>query len=77
MKFEDNLKQLETLVAGMNSGEMSLDEMIKAFEEGRKLVDTCQKELESIRLKIEKVTASGTEPVAIVKNGNGEPDVAL
>ena len=59
MKFEDNLKKLEGLVAKMESGEMNLDEMIKAFEEGRKLVADCQKDLESIRLRIEKVTHDG------------------
>ena len=59
MKFEDNLKKLEGLVAKMESGEMNLDEMIKAFEEGRKLVSDCQKDLESIRQRIEKVTKDG------------------
>ena len=59
MNFEDNLKKLELLVAKMESGDMKLDDMIKAFEEGRKLVDTCQKDLESIRQRIEKVTKSG------------------
>ena len=60
MKFEDNLRKLETLVAQMESGEMKLDEMIKAFEDGRKLVAECQQDLESIRQRIEKVTAVGT-----------------
>ena len=66
MKFEDNLKRLEELVAKMESGELSLDDMIKAFEEGRKLVTDCQKDLESIRLRIEKVTKAGTlEPLEV------------
>ena len=66
MKFEDNLKQLEELVAKMESGGLDLDAMIKSFEEGRKLVETCQKDLESIKLRIEKVTKSGTvEPMEI------------
>lgn len=60
MKFEDNLKDLEQLVRKMESGEMKLDEMIKAFEEGRRLTSDCRKELDSIRLKIETVTKSGT-----------------
>lgn len=59
MKFEDNLKKLEGLVGKMESGEMNLDEMIKAFEEGRKLVTECQKDLDSIRQRIEKVTKDG------------------
>ena len=77
MNFEDNLKKLEQLVAKMESGDMKLDDMIKAFEEGRKLVETCQADLESIRLKIEKVTASGTEDIPIVKNASGQDDIAL
>lgn len=78
MKFEDNLKKLEQLVRKMESGEMKLDEMIAAFEEGRGLVKACQDDLESIRLRIEKVTASGaTEDVPVTKNASGEDDVAL
>lgn len=64
MKFEDNLKKLESLVSKMETGELGLDEMIVAFEEGRKLADECQKSLESIRLRIEKVTRTGAvEPM--------------
>ncbi len=64
MKFEDNLKKLEELVSKMESGGLDLDAMIRSFEEGRKLVDICQKDLESIKLRIEKVTRSGAiEPV--------------
>ena len=64
MKFEDNLKRLEGLVGKMESGEMNLDEMIKAFEEGRKLVTECQRDLDSIRQRIEKVTKDGSvEPL--------------
>jgi exodeoxyribonuclease VII small subunit len=59
MKFEDNLKKLEELVGKMESGQLNLDDMIASFEEGRKLVDVCQKDLESIRQRIEKVTKSG------------------
>ena len=65
MKFEENLKTLEDLVAKMESGALSLDEMIRSFEEGRKLVETCSSELESIRRRIEKVTASGVEEMAL------------
>lgn len=64
MNFEDNLRQLEALVAKMESGEMKLDDMIRSFEEGRKLVKACQEELASIRQRIEKVTGSGAvEPL--------------
>ena len=64
MDFEQNLSELERLVAKMESGEMKLDEMIRAFEDGKKRVAACQKELEGIRQRIEKVTQSGAvEPL--------------
>ena len=59
VKFEENLKKLETIVDGMESGQMNLDAMIKAFEDGRKLVTQCRKDLESVQLRIEKVTKGG------------------
>ncbi len=70
MKFEDNLKRLEELVRKMESGGLSLDEMIAAFEDGRKLVETCRSDLESIRLRIEKVTSNGAVPVAVKPDGD-------
>lgn len=78
MKFEENLGSLEKIVRRMESGEMKLDEMIAAFEEGRALVKTCQDDLESIRLKIEKVTSSGgTEQIPVVKNASGQDDIDI
>lgn len=66
MTFEEKLTKLEALVKKMESGELKLDEMIKAFEEGRALVNDCRQELDSIRLRIEKVTAEGkVEPLEI------------
>ena len=59
MKFEDNLAKLEDTVRKMESGELSLDQMIASFEEGRQLIEKCTKELEAIRLRIEKVTKDG------------------
>ncbi|MBR1920417.1 MAG: exodeoxyribonuclease VII small subunit [Kiritimatiellae bacterium] len=56
MQFEGKLKKLEDIVARMEDGELPLDRMIKTFEEGRALVDSCRKDLESIRQRIEKVT---------------------
>ena len=59
MKFEESIKKLESIVAKMERGDQNLDEMIAGFEEGKKLADDCEKELKSIKLKIEKVTKDG------------------
>ena len=59
MKFEDNLRKLESIVEAMESGQMNLDARIKSFEDGRRLVAECRKDLESVRRRIEKVTKGG------------------
>ena len=67
--FEESLKKLEQLVAQMESGTLSLDEMMTNFEEGRRLVQFCTSELESIRQRIEKVTSQEppkVEPLDLV-----------
>ncbi len=62
MNFEESLKTLERLVAEMESGELSLDEMMKRFEEGRKLVASYTAALDSVRQRIEKVVSAPGEP---------------
>lgn len=59
MNFEEALKKLERLVDKLEAGGLSLDETIKCYEEGKHLVDVCQRELKSVQLRIEKVTKSG------------------
>ena len=70
MKFEDNLSSLERLVGRMESGDMGLDDMIAAFEKGRALLETCRRDLESTRLKIEKVVSGEVRPVETAPDGD-------
>ncbi len=63
--FEEALNRLEKLVAEMESGEHSLDEMMKRFEEGRALVASCTAELSAIRQRIEKVVSAPGEPTKV------------
>ena len=53
--FEQSLERLEELVEQMESGELSLEDMIKHFEEGSRLVEICSKKLNEVELKIEKL----------------------
>ena len=53
--FEKSLGRLEELVGEMEGGELSLEEMIKHFEEGSKLVGLCTKKLNEVEQKIEKL----------------------
>jgi len=54
--FESALKELESLVSKMESGELSLDDSLKAFERGIELTRTCQSTLEAAELKIQMLT---------------------
>jgi exodeoxyribonuclease VII small subunit len=52
-KFEDELSELEETVARIDSGELSLEESIKAFEQGVALVRSLNQKLEQVEKKIE------------------------
>jgi exodeoxyribonuclease VII small subunit len=53
--FEDDLSELEGLVADMESGEMGLEDMVQAFEKGQKLVKRCNDRLNEVERKIEVI----------------------
>jgi len=59
--FEKSLERLETLVNEMESGDLPLEEMIKHFEEGSKLVTLCSKKLTEVEQKIEKLVKKDGE----------------
>lgn len=66
VSFEKSLARLEEIVTGMESGALSLDDMIARFEEGQKLIKFCSGKLDEVERKIEKLlTKDGpveTEP---------------
>ena len=55
LSFEDALTELESIVASLESGEVSLDAAISAFERGTELKTLCQARLEEARMKVEKI----------------------
>ena len=57
--FESTLAELERVVEGLENGELSLAEQLKAFERGMELSDQCKKMLEAARLKVIELTDSG------------------
>lgn len=59
--FEQSLERLEELVEEMEGGELSLEGMIKHFEEGSKLVGLCTKKLNEVEQKIEKLVKKDGE----------------
>lgn len=57
--FETSLAQLEQLVTAMESGEMSLEESLKSFEQGVKLTRECQQALQEAEQKVELLLQNG------------------
>jgi exodeoxyribonuclease VII small subunit len=55
-KFEDELKDLEELVARIDSGDLTLEDSIAAFERGVALVRSLNQKLEEIERKVEVLT---------------------
>jgi exodeoxyribonuclease VII small subunit len=51
--FEESLAELESLVERMESGEMSLEDSLKAFEQGIKYTRDCQNALTKAEQKVQ------------------------
>ena len=58
-KFEDNLHRLEAIVKRMESGELSLEDSLKTFEEGIKLYRLCAQKLDEAERRVEILLQQG------------------
>lgn len=69
MSFEDAMKELENVVAKLESGNVPLEDSIKFYERGAALKDHCQKKLAEAEEKVAAITLdkdgqpTGTAPV--------------
>jgi exodeoxyribonuclease VII small subunit len=79
-KFEDDLKDLEGIVTQIDSGELSLEESISAFEGGVALVRSLNQKLDEVERKVEllmrgaqdELRTSAYEDVAAAQKEGGE-----
>ena len=61
--FEENMLRLEAIVAQLEKGEAPLDESLKLFEEGTKLIGECRTALDKAEQQV----------VKLMKSTDGEP----
>ncbi|MBI2438857.1 MAG: exodeoxyribonuclease VII small subunit [Lentisphaerae bacterium] len=59
--FEKALARLETIVREMEGGALSLEKMMKHFEEGMSLVGVCARQLNEVERKIERLVKQGAQ----------------
>ena len=55
LTFEEAMDRLEEIVSSLESGDFPLDESLKLFEEGVKLVKLCNKRLEMVEGAVTKL----------------------
>lgn len=54
--FEEAYEALQQLVAQMESGQMSLEESLKAYQRGNELLQYCQKTLANVEQQVQILT---------------------
>jgi exodeoxyribonuclease VII small subunit len=54
--FEDAITRLEEIVEGMENSELPLEQLIARYEEGVKLVKTCEEKLKAVEGRIEIIS---------------------
>jgi exodeoxyribonuclease VII small subunit len=55
LSFEESFQRLETIVQNLESGESTLEEAMKDFEEGMRLVKHCSKKLNEAETRLQRL----------------------
>ncbi|MBL50597.1 MAG: exodeoxyribonuclease VII small subunit [Candidatus Marinimicrobia bacterium] len=63
--FETALKQLETVVKQMESGDASLEQSLEWFEEGMDLIKYCQGQLKDAEQTVQELIQKSTGDLVI------------
>ena len=56
MSFEENIEKLEEILSRLEDEKLPLDTSVKLYEEGMKLISSCNRELESAERRIKILT---------------------
>ncbi len=59
MSFEDAMKELETVVTRLESGDVPLEDSIQLYERGAALKAHCKKKLAEAEEKVAQITLDG------------------
>lgn len=60
-KFEEKLKELETIVEELEKGDIDLDSSIEKYTKAMKLVKECDTELKNVEEQISKIVLENNE----------------
>lgn len=74
LNFEKSLSDLEALVERMEEGDMSLEESLKAFENGIRLTQHCQQALTQAQQRVQMLIEQDGELRSIAFNDEAAAD---
>ena len=55
MKFEEKIKELETIINELENGEIDLEDSIEKYTKAMKLVKECDEQLKTIEENVNKI----------------------
>ena len=61
IKFEDKMKELESLINELENGEIDLDDSIEKYTKAMKLIKECYTELKTVEKQISKLVTEENE----------------
>ena len=61
IKFEDKMKELESLINELENGEIDLDDSIEKYTKALKLIKECDTELKTVEKQISKLVTEENE----------------
>ena len=65
ISFEEALKELESIVQKLESGQVKLEEAVSAYEKGVQMQKICEEKLKEAQMKVEKLVLDKQgEPVS-------------
>jgi len=73
VRFEDQLAQLESVVARLEDESVGLEEALGLFENGMDLAKKCRERLEEVELRVSQLL-EGDEPDAMTGGESGDSE---
>lgn len=73
VRFEDQLAQLESVVARLEDESVGLEEALGLFENGMDLAKKCRERLEEVELRVSQLL-EGDEPDVVAESEDEDPE---
>ncbi len=68
LSFEEALKKLEIIVQSLEQGDIPLEQLVEAYQEGLTYQKICQSHLDRAHLVLENITEPGSKQILSVND---------